>query len=242
MSETHFRGLCQFNLLSAATRSIPRATKSTPNPIQLHGKTAIVNVIGTIHKDKTRELMDTFKRIEHDRTVSNVLLCIDSPGGQLDSLADLSTMIQRGRKSKRLIAYCDDHALGAAYWIASQESGIYANSTAMIGDLGVYTTVTDSSKQAERSGLRVHVIRSGEHKGAGTPGTEITPEQLAEAKRLVDRFGKLFVESVARGRGVSESIAKRWADGRVHVGAQAKALGLINGVETFETTLARLSV
>ena len=50
----------------------------------------------------------------------------------------------------RTIAYIDDCACSAAYWIASQASEVYANPTASFGSIGVYVVLIDSSAAAER--------------------------------------------------------------------------------------------
>ena len=60
--------------------------------------------------------------------------------------------------------------------------------------------LTDSSKAAEDLGFKVHVVRAGALKGAGTPGTEITEEQLAETQKVVDAINEEFLGVIAKGR------------------------------------------
>ena len=57
------------------------------------------------------------------------------------------------------------------YWSASQCTRIYANDMAIVGSIGTYGVVYDSSKMAEDVGIKVHVVRAGEMKGAGVAGT-----------------------------------------------------------------------
>jgi hypothetical protein len=112
---------------------------------------------------------------------------------------------------------------------------------AMVGSIGVFMVAEDASSQADRLGIKVHVVRAGAFKGAGVPGTEITGEQLAEWQRNINVFYGHFVEAVATGRGLAaDKVRDELADGRVYVGADALALKLVDGVQSFDDTLAQL--
>jgi ClpP class serine protease len=70
----------------------------------------------------------------------------------------------------------------------------------MVGSLGMFTVLYDLSKAAEMEGVQVHVVSTGERKGAAVPGTPVTDEDLAEAQRLVDGFDAFFRSAVRDGR------------------------------------------
>jgi signal peptide peptidase SppA len=141
---------------------------------------------------------------------------------------------------KPCYAYVEDLAASAAYWIASQCDKVFANSTAMVGSIGTYMTVQDYSAAAAQCGVKVHVVRAGAMKGVGTPGTEVTAEHLGELQRLVNDLNAQFVSAVGTGRKLSAESAQALADGRVHVGRNALSLGLIDGIQSFDSTLATL--
>lgn len=175
-----------------------------------------------------------------DEEVKAILLRIDSPGGTVSGTQDLGDEIAAAAKMKPTEAYVEDMAASAAFWLASQARRINANATALVGSIGTYATVTDSSGEAAMNGYKVHVVKAGDMKGAGVPGTEVTAQQLAEVQRIVNDLNGHFLAAVAAGRKMSIDQVTKLADGRVHIAADAKSLGLIDAVESFDQTVARL--
>jgi signal peptide peptidase SppA len=170
--------------------------------------------------------------------VNAIMLDVYSPGGSVDGVADLSDIIHNASIEKPIIAHIDDLGASGAYWLASQCNSIYVNETGVVGSIGVYTVVLDESKfYAEELLTTVHVIQAGEFKGTGTPGTVLTEEQVDDIQRRVDALYNVFCSHIARGLKISKSAARAMADGRVHVGAEARAAGLVDGIQSFDTTL-----
>lgn len=170
-----------------------------------------------------------------DKGVDGIILRIDSPGGTVSGTADLGDDVAAAAKRKPVVAYVEDMAASAAYWVAAQATTVIANSSALVGSIGTYLAVADYSGLFEERGIKVHVIKAGEMKGAGVPGTEITDAQLADFQRVVEELNTLFVAAVRKGRGLSADETRELADGRVHVAAKALKLGLIDAVGTYDT-------
>ena len=176
-----------------------------------------------------------------DKEVGAILLSIDSPGGTVSGTADLADEVKRAASKKPLIAYIEDLGASAAYWVASQAQKIFANRTAAVGSIGTYGVIWDQSAAATLAGIKVHVIRAGQFKGAGEPGTEITAEQLGEFQRLVDEYNEFFLRGIAAGRPLSLAEVRKLADGRVLIGQAAVEQKLIDGIQTFDETLRQIS-
>lgn len=168
-----------------------------------------------------------------DDSVGGILLWIDSPGGTFSGTQSLADAVALASKQKPTIAYISDLCASAAYWVASQANQIFGNRTAIVGSIGTFMVVDDSSKAAAAEGVTVHVIRAGEFKGAGIPGTEITAEQLADMSRLVNSLNLHFVADVSTARRIPRDQMRGIADGRVHVGQAAVGMNLIDGVKSF---------
>lgn len=177
-----------------------------------------------------------------DPAITGVVLRIDSPGGTIAGTVDLADDVERavagGRKP--VVAFIEDLAASAAFWVASQATRIIANRNAIIGSIGTYAVLRDTSKAAEKAGVIVHIVRSGEFKGTGVPGTPVTDAQLAEFQTTINQINDLFVQAVAVGRKLPVARVRELADGRVHVGANAVDLGLADSIGTFDETLAAL--
>jgi signal peptide peptidase SppA len=204
---------------------------------------AVIRANGTLMKQassfsagtSTVLLRQSLMAAMRDESVNAALLAIESPGGTAAGTYELAETISRFAKQKPIITHIEDLGASAAYWIASATQSISANAPAKVGSVGTYMVIQDLSAMAAKEGVKVHVVRAGsEHKGAGVPGTEITPAQLAEFQRHVNRTNDFFVAGVAAGRKMTEVQVRQLADGRVHGAEEAKQLGLIDHVRTFE--------
>lgn len=180
-------------------------------------------------------------RAARDPEVSAILLKIDSPGGSTRGIAELAEAVAAAAAAKPCYAFIEDLGASAAYFVASQARKVFANRAAIAGGMGAYAVVVDYSAMAEQNGIKVHVVKSGEHKGDGVPGTPVTEEMLAETQRLIDDVHDQFVRAVAKGRGLSLAKTRELADGRVHTAPEAQALGLIDEVADFDTVLNSLA-
>lgn len=176
-----------------------------------------------------------------DPKVRGLLMVIDSPGGTVAGTGDLADEIAKFSAVKPVVSYIEDMGASAAYWVGSQANEVYANATALVGSIGVFVSLVDSSERAASLGYKIHVVKSAPGKGAGEDGTEIDEETLGEIQRIVDASHVLFVNAVARGRGVdAASVDKNWADGRCHPASEAESLGLIDGITTLEDARGKL--
>lgn len=169
-----------------------------------------------------------------DPRVGAILLSIESPGGTSAGTYELASTIKRANEVKPVLAHIEDLGASAAYWLAAAASSISANLPAMVGSIGTYMVVSDLSAMAAKEGVKVHVIRAGQYKGMGTPGTEITADQLAILQDRVDSANELFLAGVMEGRKMDREQLNKIADGRVYSAAKAKDLGLIDRVQTFD--------
>lgn len=173
-----------------------------------------------------------------DDKVSRALLVIDSPGGQVDGVQELSQEVKDLNASGFPVdAYIEDLGASAAYWAASYARNITANATGFIGSIGAFAVLEDVSGMAEREGVKVHVVSTGPHKGLGAPGTPITEELLSDAQKQVDQIGKFFFSAVEGGRRISGDALNRVTTGQTWIAAEAKKMGLIDGIQTFEQAL-----
>lgn len=172
-----------------------------------------------------------------DRSVLAIMLHIDSPGGSTAGLDDLAQEVRRAAARKPVLAFIEDLGASAAYFIASQATHVFANRGALIGAIGTFAVIQDFSEMFEKKGITTHVVRTGEMKGLGARGAEVTPEHLAEIQRTMEQINDLFVAAVVSGRGMNESQVRLLADGRVHIASEALALGLIDSVATADEAI-----
>lgn len=168
-------------------------------------------------------------------------MCTDSPGGTVAGTQQLADEVRAADMLKPTYGHVEDLCASAAYWTLSQTRRLTANQSALVGSLGTYAVVYDTSEQAKMDGVKVHVLSTGPQKGAFVGGAEVKPEQLKEAQRTVDGLNALFKSGVMQGRRMNQVQADELFDGRVHIAGQARSLGLIDAVQSFELTLSQIA-
>lgn len=227
--------------------TIPGDGQITDAGYTLHpGGVAEIFLSGTLMKrssslSSSSSTIQTRRRIRAalaDEAVQGILLRIDSPGGTVAGTRELAEDVAAASRKKRVHAFLEDLGASAAYYIASQAARVSVNEAGLVGSIGTFLVIEDTSKLAEDLGIRVHVVRAGEFKGLGTPGTEVTEAHLAYLQDLVNKQNELFLNAVAAGRGMKPADVRKLADGRLHVAADARALRLVDAVESFEEALA----
>lgn len=213
------------------------------------GNQAVIPVMGPIVKRQSF-LTDFFgfssamaiqaavRAAASDPEVERIVLEIDSPGGSVDGLPELADEIFQARESKEIVAQVSGIAASAAFLIASQTDRIFTGRMDMVGSIGTRMLLFDFSEAFKENGIKAIAIDTGEFKSAGAFGTKITEAQIKEFQRIIDGFFDDFVASVVRGRGMSEKDVRKVGDGRMFFADEAMSLGLIDGVQTREETLA----
>jgi signal peptide peptidase SppA len=185
------------------------------------------------------QLAEQLKAAVENPEVKSIMLHIDSPGGAVGGVSEAAEAIANANKIKPVNAYIEDLGASGAYYLASQAGHISINPNGEAGSIGVYTVAVDSSALAEKLGLKVHVIRSGEHKGMGVGGAAITENQIAAEQEIVDGMAANFKAAVAAGRKMNAKDVEKIATGRTWLAAEAKKLNLvdeiINGINKSES-------
>ena len=189
----------------------------------------------------TIRLRSQLKQARTDPAIVGAMLVMDTPGGTAKGNEDMAKAVAKFAATKPIIAFVDDMTASAGVSVASQACEIWANNdAAMYGAMGTYAALVDSSGMAEKLGIEVLVIKAGDYKGMGEPGTKITEEQLQEAQRIVNRLNESYLSMIASGRKRTIDSIRPLADGRVIFADDAKAAGLIDRIGPFTQAVSRL--
>ena len=171
--------------------------------------------------------------------VSAILLDIDSPGGESGGVFDLADRIRAASQIKPVWAVANDMAFSAAYALASAASRVFVSRTGGVGSIGVIAMHVDQSEKDAQDGVHYTAVFAGDRKNDLNPHEPISNEAHAFLKAEVNRIYGLFVETVARHRGI-ESSAVRDTEAGLFFGQAAVAMGLADAVGTFDDALAQL--
>jgi len=183
----------------------------------------------------SQALVETLRRADKDPQVKAILLYIDSPGGDIVASDEVYKAL-KGLK-KPVVAYLGEVATSGAYYIACGADKIVAHPASLTGSIGVIVEMPNVQKLMEKLGVEVVVIKSGPHKDEGSFYRGLTEEERAYWQALVERVHQMFIEVVAKERGLPEEKVKAIADGRIFLGEEAFKLGLVDKLGNFDDAL-----
>ena len=175
-----------------------------------------------------------------DTSVRSIALNVDSPGGEVNGVDELAKAIYAARGIKPITAYVGGMAASGGYWIASAADRIVVSDAALLGSIGVYMAIRDTSQRDEARGERKIEFVSSQSPDKRPDYS--SDEGRARIQRTVDQLAEVFIAAVARHRGVDEEqVVAKFGRGGVEVGQAAVDAGMADAIGTFEGVLADLS-
>lgn len=185
--------------------------------------------------DTYNSIERAFRKCLEDGKCKGIVFDVDSPGGEVSGCSDLSELIFRSRGSKPagIVARTGGTMCSAAYWIASACEKVYTSAQGTVGSIGVLCSFegkTDEDVQVVVSDLSPNK----------NPDPK-TPEGIRQITEELNDLAGVFVDAVARNRGVSrEEVLSRFGMGGVFVGVKAQSAGLTDGVLDFEEMIRQM--
>lgn len=168
--------------------------------------------------------------------IKGIILDIDSPGGEVNGVSELSNMVFAARGKKPVVAYASGDAASGAYWIASAADEIVVSETSALGSIGVVGMYQGKSGKSAEA---VEIVSSQ------SPHKRLDPTTDDGRSRLqirIDSMADVFIETIARNRNVSaENVQNHYGGGDVMIGAKAVSAGLADRVGSLEGLIAELS-
>lgn len=163
-----------------------------------------MNFFGNQEMNSMQGMVEKIRAAKDDKRISGILL---EPSGVQVSYATLNELglaLQDFKHSGKPVVAFGDMMLQGDYLLASYADEIYMEPSASAGLMlaGASANITFYKELFDKIGVKMHVIQSGEFKGAGEPYsqtslTEGTRANIAEV--ISDRFN-LIVNSIAQRR------------------------------------------
>ncbi|MBW0159480.1 S49 family peptidase [Sedimentimonas flavescens] len=136
-----------------------------------------------------------------DPAIRGIALDIDSFGGEVAGAFDLADRIRAARQVKPVQAFVADHALSAAYALASQADRIILPRTGAVGSIGVVAMHSDMSGALDQKGIAVTLLHAGARKLDANPYQPLPDTVRARITGELEELRQLFADTVAEGRG-----------------------------------------
>lgn len=182
-----------------------------------------------------------FRGALNDPSISGIVIDIDSPGGAVTGVDELAAEIFNARGQKPISAIASPMAASAAYWIGTAADNLSVTPTGEVGSIGVFAAHRDISGMMEKDGIKTTLISAGKYKTEGNPYEPLTDEARASIQDRVSDYYGMFVDAVARNRGVeTKHVRNGMGEGRIVGARQALSLGMADRVETMDEMIRRL--
>ena len=215
--------------LAARLRRLVRPPKSV-SVLRLYGP---IGTGGRFSRSLTHAALEQdIERAFAASRLAAVALAINSPGGAPAQSALIARHIRRLAKEKSVpvIAFCEGVAASGGYMLACAADEIYADEHSIVGSIGVVSASFGFEDAIGRIGVRRRLHTAGENKSLLDPFSPEKPEQVERLKGFQREIHARFIDLVRESRGDRLSDGEPLFEGDVWVGAQAQALGLIDGV------------
>ncbi len=181
---------------------------------------------GTIGGDS---LATMIRQATEDPELGALVLQVDSPGGSMFASEVIYQELLAWKNTERpLMVSMSGVAASGGYYIAMPADKIFASPTTITGSIGVGALVPTFQRGLARLGVRVDGIGTTALAGQFSPERELGPDARRVLQASVDDAYRIFVGKVADSREMTFERADNLARGRVWIGADALAAGLVD--------------
>lgn len=204
-------------------------SKATDKVVVLYAFGEITDQGGTgIAGDK---MVKEIKKIRKDDDVKAVVLRVNSPGGSANASEQIWHAVQTLRaKGLPVVVSMGDYAASGGYYISCGANYIFAEPNTLTGSIGIFGTIPNIKGLRDKIGLDVDGIATHQHSSLeqNMLMEGMNSEEARMMQSMVERGYELFTSRCAAGRGMSQDSIKAIAEGRVWLGEDALALGLVD--------------
>ncbi len=162
-----------------------------------------------------------------------VALQVNCPGGSPVQSSLIAARIRRLSEEKEIpvYAFVEDVAASGGYWLACAADEIYADSSSLVGSIGVISAGFGLQDLIAHHGVERRVHTAGTSKSMLDPFQKEKPADVKRLKGWLDQLHVNFIDYVKSRRGAKLSDNKEMFTGEVWIGQNAVAEGLIDGID-----------
>jgi len=198
-----------------------------------HDKIGVVEVNDII--TTSEKTVEQIKKFREDKSIKAIILRMNTPGGGVAASQEIYEAVKKTRdEGKIVVVSMGSLCASGGYYISCGANLLVANPGTLTGSIGVIAEFVSIKDLADKLGIKENVIKSGELKDAGNPFRDMNDKDKAYFQDVVDNSFGQFLDVVSKERKINIDTLKKFANGRVFTGLQAKDLHLIDSLGTFE--------
>lgn len=206
----------------------------------------IINVRGPISKGDacvygTNDWTQMVASINSNPKIVAGVVKADSPGGFVSGIQTFADAVAKSKKP--IIGFIDDGmAASCGYWAICNAKEVYSShATSQVGSIGVFVQLADVRKFYENQGIEIIEIYSdysSEKNDVFIKALDGDTKPMKE--ELLNPLAKAFISQVKAGRKGKLNLSEGDPfKGKLYLSEEAKAIGLIDGIMSFEQVVAR---
>ncbi len=177
------------------------------------------------------------------KKASAVAVTVNSPGGSpVQSHLIYKFIREQAKKNKKkVIVFAEDVAASGGYLIACSGDEIYANSSSIIGSIGVIYSSFGFKDLIQKIGVQRRVYTAGKNKSTLDPFLDEKHEDIERLKNIQLELHKDFIDVVEESRAtkLKKETGIELFSGEFWSGRKAKDLGLIDGIGNADQILKK---
>jgi protease-4 len=177
------------------------------------------------------------RSIRNDSSIKGVVVRIDSPGGEVVASDEMWREMNLLSKKKPLVISMSDVAASGGYYMAMTGDPIVAYPQTETGSIGVVFGKPNLHGLYDKLGITKDAVQRGKHADVESDYTSLTPEEREMLRQGIDESYRDFVTKVAAARHRGFDDIEPLAQGRVWLGSQAKANGLVDALGGLDTAI-----
>lgn len=206
------------------------------------GMIRINGVIGTNVGVTSETVSNSLEKAFSNPRLVGIIILINSPGGTPVQSSLINQTIWKYREAnpdKKIIAVVEDICASGGYYIASAAEEIYADSSSLVGSIGVRLDQFGFDKAMEKLGIERRLFIAGQKKALLDPFSPISNDDREITKDLLDDLHKTFINAVMKGRKDKLKSTEVFS-GLVWSGKKSLKLGLIDGLGSYSAVSQRV--
>ena len=168
------------------------------------------------------------------KKISHVAVSINSPGGSPVQSHLIYSYIKQLSKEKKVkvIIFAEDVAASGGYLISCAGDEIYANSSSIIGSIGVISASFGFKDLIKKIGIERRVYTAGKNKSTLDPFVDEKEDDVKRLKNIQLELHADFIKVVEASRGskLKDPEKNNIFTGEFWTGSAALKLGLIDGI------------
>ena len=159
-----------------------------------------------------------------------VVIRVESPGGSAYGADLIYNAIKKLDVKKPVVVSMGDYAASGGYYISAPARYIFAQPNTITGSIGVFALKPNVKNLYKKIGLTNVVMKKGKNADFLEDIDSMTTFQRKIFQKGIRSVYDEFLRKVSISRKLSIDSVKNIAEGRVWTGAEAKNIGLIDGI------------